>query len=86
VKLCSDLSEDYVNVTQSCSTLWDPMDYSPWNSPGQTTGVGSLFLLQGNIEGTVKSEISQKQKDQNCEFPLLLGIQNSQTQKQRVKW
>ena len=23
------------------------MDYSPWNSPGQNTGVGSLFLLQG---------------------------------------
>ena len=21
--------------------------YSPWNSPGQNTGVGSLFLLQG---------------------------------------
>ena len=21
--------------------------YSPWNSPGQSTGVGSLFLLQG---------------------------------------
>ena len=27
----------------------DPTDYtfSPWNSPGQNTGVGSLFLLQG---------------------------------------
>ena len=23
------------------------MDYSPWNSPGQNTGVGSLSLLQG---------------------------------------
>ena len=21
--------------------------YSPWDSPGQNTGVGSLFLLQG---------------------------------------
>ena len=27
-------------------TLCDPMD-SPWNSPGQNTGVGSRFLLQG---------------------------------------
>ena len=35
-----------VKVTQSCPTLWDPMDW-PWNSPGQNTGVGSLFLLQG---------------------------------------
>ena len=28
-----------------CLTLCDL--YSPWNSPGQNTGVGSLFLLQG---------------------------------------
>ena len=28
--------------------LWDPMDlHSPWNSPGQNTGVGTLSLLQG---------------------------------------
>ena len=30
-------------VAQSCPTLCD----SPWNSPGQNTGVGSLPLLQG---------------------------------------
>ena len=23
--------------------------YSPWNSPGQNTGIGSLSLLQGNL-------------------------------------
>ena len=34
-----------MKVTQSCLTLCDP--YSPWNSPGQNTGVGSLSLLQG---------------------------------------
>ena len=34
-----------VKVVQSCPTCWDPMD-SPWNSPGQNTGVGSLSLLQ----------------------------------------
>ena len=34
--------------TRSCPTLCDPKDYySPWNSPGQNTGVGSLSLLQG---------------------------------------
>ena len=38
-----------VKVTQSCLTLCDSMDYSPWNSPGQNTAVGSLFLLQGII-------------------------------------
>ena len=36
-----------VKVAQSCPTLCDPMDCSPWNSPGQNTGVGSLSLLQG---------------------------------------
>ena len=36
-----------VKVAKSCPTLCDPVDYSPWNSPGQNTGVGSLSLLQG---------------------------------------
>ena len=35
---CMKWSE--VKFTQSCPTLFDPMDlYSPWNSPGQNTGV-----------------------------------------------
>ena len=36
---------------ESCSvvadSLWPHGLYSPWNSPGQNTGVGSLYLLQG---------------------------------------
>ena len=38
-----------MKVAQSSLTLYDPMDYtySPWNSSGQNTGVGSLSLLQG---------------------------------------
>ena len=36
-----------VKVARYCPTFCDPMDYSPWNSPGQNTGVGSLSLLQG---------------------------------------
>ena len=36
-----------VKVAQSCLTLCDLMDYSPWDSPGQNTGVGSLSPLQG---------------------------------------
>ena len=37
-----------MKVTQSYPTLCNPMDctYSPWNSPGQNTGAGSLSLLQ----------------------------------------
>ena len=30
-----------------CYSLWLHGLYSPWNSPGQNTGVGSLSLLQG---------------------------------------
>ena len=36
-----------MKVTQSCRTLCDPVDCSPWNSPGQNTGVSSISLLQG---------------------------------------
>ena len=35
-----------VKVAQSYLTLCNPLDCSPWNSPGETTGVGSLSLLQ----------------------------------------
>ena len=42
-----------VEIAQSWSTLWPHRRYSPWNSPGQSTGVGSFSLLQGifPIEG-----------------------------------
>ena len=37
--------------SESCSALsdflWPHRLYSPWNSPGQNTGLGSLSLLQG---------------------------------------
>ena len=39
--------------SESCSvvsdSLWPRGLYSPWTSPGQNTGVGSLFFLQGNL-------------------------------------
>ena len=38
-----------VKVTQSYPTLCDPMDCSPWNSPGQNTGVSCCPLLQGIV-------------------------------------
>ena len=31
---------------QLCLTLCDPIDGSPWDSPGKNTGVGCHFLLQ----------------------------------------
>ena len=40
-----------VKWSKSCSVMSDSLLphglYSPWNSPGQNTGVGSLSLLQG---------------------------------------
>ena len=37
--------------SESCSIMSDSLQthglYSPWNSPGQNTGMGSLSLLQG---------------------------------------
>ena len=46
--------EIYVFVVgESCSVVSDSLRphglYSPWNSPGQNTGVGSLSLLGGDI-------------------------------------
>ena len=40
-----------LRVCESCSVVSNSLRphelYSPWNSPGQNTGVGSLSLLQG---------------------------------------
>ena len=47
-----------VKVTKLCLTLWDPMDCSPWNSPGQNTGVGSLSLLQGSSQPRDQTQVS----------------------------
>ena len=47
------VATDKVKVAQSCLTLRLQLHglYSPWNSPGQNTGVGSLSLLQGIFPG-----------------------------------
>ena len=38
-----------MKAAQSCQTLQPHGLHSPWNFPGQNTGVGSLSLLQGNL-------------------------------------
>ena len=40
---CSPMCENHSVMSNS---LWLHRLYSPWNSPDQNTGVGSLFLLQ----------------------------------------
>ena len=36
----------HAKLLQSCPTLCDPTDCSPWDSPGKNTEVGCHFLLQ----------------------------------------
>ena len=36
-----------LKIPKLCPTLWNPIDYSPWNYLDQNTGVGCLCLLQG---------------------------------------
>ena len=44
-------SHENTKITTNCSVMSNSLRphglYSPWNSPGQNTGVGSLSLLQG---------------------------------------
>ena len=48
----------FVKVTQLCLTLWPHGLYSPWNSPGQNTGVGSISLLQGIFPTQGRTQVS----------------------------
>ena len=41
------IESESVSHSVVSNSLWHHSLYSPWNSPGQNTGVGSLSLLQG---------------------------------------
>ena len=56
VLLCAKIMDSVVGIlcvkqSESCSVVSDSLQphglFSPWNSPSQNTGVGSLSLLQG---------------------------------------
>ena len=55
--LCPEFWSE-VKVAQSCLTLCDLMDCSPWNSPGKNTGVGSLSLFQGIFPTRDQTQVS----------------------------
>ena len=61
-----------VLVTQLCPTLFNPMDYSPWNSPGQNTGVGPRRRKRsGALEIEIGGlELSRRRKGRTVFFPL----------------
>ena len=54
--LCNRL--DSPGESESCSVVSDSLQhhglYSPWNSPGQNTGIGSVLLLQGIFKPGIK--------------------------------
>ena len=51
LKVCRQIQISLWKWSESCSvvsdSLWPDGLCSPWNSPGQNTGVGSLSVLQG---------------------------------------
>ena len=61
----SDISlhklSEWVTQTQSCLTLCEP--YSPWNSPGQNTGGGSLPFSSRSSQPRDQTQVSRLQAD-----------------------
>ena len=47
LNILSELEVKSESRSVMSDSLWPHGLYSPWNSPGQNTGVGSLSLLQG---------------------------------------
>ena len=61
-------------------SLWPRGLYSPWNSPGQNTGVGSLSLLQGNLPNPgIKPRSPALQVDSLPAEPQALSFGKAQT-------
>ena len=56
-----------VSESESPSVLSDSLRphglYSPWNSPGQTAGMSSLSLLQGNLNPGIEPRSPTLQAD-----------------------
>ena len=46
-KRYTDLNSESESPSVVSDSLWPHGLYNPWDSPGQNTGVGSLYLLQG---------------------------------------
>ena len=78
-----------VKVAQSCDSLWPHRLYSPWNSPGQNTGVDSLYLLQGIFPTQGSNPVLPKGEGgaknlsggQQFRLPLLFSCSVSQARK-----
>ena len=61
--------------------LWNPNGlYSPWNSPGQNAGLGSLSLLQGNLPNSGTEPTSPALKADSLPSAPILNILLALTQ------
>ena len=47
-----------VKVVHLCPTLWDLMDYSPWNFPAQNTGVGTFPFARESSQPRDRTQVS----------------------------
>ena len=49
-------------ISESCSVMSDSCDphglYSPWNSPGQNTGVGAFSFSRGSSQPRDQTQVS----------------------------
>ena len=55
----TELNWYIISESESCSVVSDSLQlYSPWNSSGQSTGVGSRFLLQGIFQSRDWTQVS----------------------------
>ena len=60
---CQNLGSEGKWKSLSPVPLWPHGLYSPWNSLGHNTGVGSLSLLQGSSQPRNRSQVSTLQVD-----------------------
>ena len=72
-------SESHSVVSDS---LWPYGRYSPWNSPRQNTGVGSLSLVEGSSQSKDRTQVSSLQEDSLLAEPQ--GIWKQKTWPKRI--
>ena len=61
--LMTESESESRSLVQLFVTPWTLQLYSPWNSPGQNTGVGSLSILQGSSQPRDRTQVPALQVD-----------------------
>ena len=84
VRTLEGMDSEYIAKSlQSRPTLYDPMDFWPWDSPGKHTRVGCHALLKGSSQAKVWTHISCLLHWQAGSLPLVppgnLGSKDAST-------